>query len=475
LNGTDPVWIIIKNEDELSEEAKAKRFAERTLEELLLAVQGVEAEDHLSVCMADVYQMLEGKVHRESQKSEILAKSTFCKAHQLQNVEKSELFGHYLQASDKLQDLLKAEKLLSYYLLDTDEEKFALFFERSNTKGIQLNFIDILAAKLYSGFNLRKHIEDFEDENPEYTLNRETLVRAISLAVSNNTDVGRAYILANLNAFHFDEHWERFCTLYIRCLDYLSENYFLLSQDWIPYENMLIPMMMFLREMPHDDASQMTQRQSRFMRAWYWGSIFSERYSLAANNIIVEDSRVLTAVAKGQTDIPKQYFSKIRPQIKNPVDLREIYKKGSATYRGVLNLVNFQSKGLLDWKSTQKLSFNSRLEDHHIFPREYLRRQNLDLDEKATECVLNRTLIPKITNIKIGAKKPSDYLRELRDNGNPDLNKGLESHLVPIDLLDGVYDEYYTIFLDDRAKAISELIKGEDDHLVNLEQEFLRA
>jgi hypothetical protein len=196
---------------------------------------------------------------------------------------------------------------------------------------------------------------------------------------------------------------------------------------------------------------------------------------LAANNIIVEDSRVLTAVAKGQTDIPKQYFSKIRPQIKNPVDLREIYKKGSATYRGVLNLVNFQSKGLLDWKSTQKLSFNSRLEDHHIFPREYLRRQNLDLDEKATECVLNRTLIPKITNIKIGAKKPSDYLRELRDNGNPDLNKGLESHLVPIDLLDGVYDEYYTIFLDDRAKAISELIKGEDDHLVNLEQEFLRA
>jgi len=35
----------------------------------------------------------------------------------------------------KIQDLFKAQKLLLYFLLDMNPEKFALFFERSNSKG----------------------------------------------------------------------------------------------------------------------------------------------------------------------------------------------------------------------------------------------------------------------------------------------------------------------------------------------------
>jgi hypothetical protein len=104
--------------------------------------------------------------------------------------------------------------VVAYYLLDTDEEKFALFFERSNSKGIQLNFIDILAAKLYAGFNAK--IEEFEDANPALELNREVLVRAISFHVSQGKDIGRNYILSTLSHPHFNEHWDKFASTYKR-------------------------------------------------------------------------------------------------------------------------------------------------------------------------------------------------------------------------------------------------------------------
>jgi uncharacterized protein with ParB-like and HNH nuclease domain len=64
------------------------------------------------------------------------------------NVESSTEFLTYLTQLKNLENVCRQEKLVAYYLLDTDEEKFALFFERSNSKGIQLDFIDILAANL---------------------------------------------------------------------------------------------------------------------------------------------------------------------------------------------------------------------------------------------------------------------------------------------------------------------------------------
>lgn len=460
LLGVDDVWILFKNEEELGTK-NSITLSERSLEDVLFAVAGKESSERLSIRMSDVFKMLEGKIQREKDKANILAESAHSKSLQIPDVQNSQLFERYLDYSTKLQDLLKAEKLLSYYLLDTDAEKFSLFFERSNSKGVQLNFIDILAAKLYAGFNLRKAIEKFEDENPQYALYRESIVRAISLIVSNNTDIDRNYILSSLTANHFKEHWEALCELYKTSLDYLYQNNFLLSQDWMPYEAMLIPLMMFLREIPHNDFSQIDQKQATFLRFWYWASIFSERYSIAANTAIVEDTKILVSVGKKEYHLPRGFFLRLRSQISEWEGFLEVYKKTSAIYRGVLNLVNFKSKGLLDWKNNNRLSFNSRLEDHHIFPRDYLRKIDDTADEKSTDCVLNRTLVPKITNIKIGSKKPSTYLQELRNNGNAALAASLSSHQIPAELIDGDYDDLYKLFLEDRGRAILTILQEE--------------
>jgi len=462
LKGIDSVWITIKNREEMSPELAKQPPASLDLEQSLNEVTGSEDPDRLSINLAEVYSILEGKVTREKDKAALLAKTKYCTKLSIKEVESSELFENYLIYSNKILDILKADKLLSFYLLDTNEEKFALFFERSNSKGIQLSFIDILAAKLYKGFNLRQEVEKFEGDNPEYELNREIIVRTIAFIHSAGKDIGRTYILSNLTYAHFKKDWINLCLLFKRCLEYLSKNHFLIAQNWMPYENMIIPLMIFLREIPKNDFSQITKIQSDIICYWYWTSIFSLRYSLASNSIIIEDANFLMDVAKEDYKKFSLYPVHNQSRIQEINDFYGYTKQYSAIYKGVLNLVNYKSGGLVDWRNNDKLNFNAKVDDHHIFPRNYLdkfRANNSEVDDDTINCVLNRALIPKIMNIQIGDKKPSVYLNEIRKS-NPKLRDSLMSHLVPPKILDGDYDELYPIFLSDRGEEILEIIKG---------------
>jgi hypothetical protein len=82
----------------------------------------------------------------------------------------------------------KAEKMVSYFLLDMNSDKFALFFERSNSLGVRLDFIDILVAKLNSGFRLRQKIDELQNIC-DFNVEREVLVRSISYIVSNHKNI----------------------------------------------------------------------------------------------------------------------------------------------------------------------------------------------------------------------------------------------------------------------------------------------
>src|SRR5262249_55776457 len=227
----------------------------------------------------------------------------------------------YLTQLKNLENLFRQEKLVAYYLLDTDEEKFALFFERSNSKGIQLDFIDILAAKLYVGFNLRSHIEDFEEENPTLELNREVLVRAISFHVSQGKEIGRSYILASLSHSHFTEQWKKFTSTYKSVHDYLSTSRLLIHPTWLPYENMILPLMAFAAKLPHQDFSQISSDQANFILTWYWLAIFSRRYSSAAQTYALEDAQALEKAATEDFGSIVSIIHRIQPLLRSSEDL----------------------------------------------------------------------------------------------------------------------------------------------------------
>jgi hypothetical protein len=457
LKGTDEVWFIAKNEDEVQNTL----FENAELEDLLKEITGDQDAERLSIKLSDVWDIEINDYEEEDIKEKFFFQTSYYRAyHNDEEFDVKSEFKRFRSLRKKIADLFKSEKLLSFYLLDMNLEKFVVFFERSNTRGVQLNFIDILAAKLYTGnFNLKNKIKSFESDYPNHILVPEIIVRSIAYIKSSNKEIDRNYILTSLNADDFNEWWDKLCKWYNVTLDYLFENNFIISQDWMPYNNMVIPLMNFLKEIGGDFHKMNTQQQ-KFIDFWYWNSVFSLRYSGASNERITEDSNILIQIANGKKLNSTGFFNKLsKIQILTPEDIYSFNKKANAVYKGILNLINFEKKGLINWNNAAKLSLNSILEDHHIFPKDYL--QNIlpsEAEKDLIDCVANRTLVPKIQNIKISNQKPSEYLSKIQED-NPNIEKSLENHLITRELLNGEYDKEFNFFLELRVNSIFELVK----------------
>ncbi len=457
LKGTDEVWYIAKNEDEVL----YNNFENAKLEELLEEISGEQDTERLSIKLSDVWDIEQNDYDEDEIKEKFFYSTAYYKTYcNDEGFDAKAEFRKFRNLRKKIADLFKSEKLLSFYLLDMNLEKFVVFFERSNTRGVQLNFIDILAAKLYTGnFNLKEKIKEFEQQNPNHNLIPEIIVRSIAYIKSSPKEINRNYILTSLNAEDFKNWWDKLCKLYRIALDFLYQNHFIISQDWMPYDNMIIPLMNFLKEIG-GDFHQMNPQQKKFIEYWYWNSVFSLRYSGSSNERIIEDSNILIQIAKGRKINSASYFNKLsKLQVLSADDIYSFDKKANAVYKGILNIINYENGGLLNWNNDAKLSLNSTLEDHHIFPKNYLNHELATESEKdLIDCVANRTLIPKIQNIKISDQTPSQYLQEIK-LVNPEIEKSLENHLITKELLSGEYDKEYAFFVELRATAIFEIIK----------------
>ncbi len=477
MTGVDPIYFTMMRESEISPATRKKPIGQRSLEEVVDRFTGEIEKGRVCISLRDVYSVLNGEATREKEKAELFLNSNLIDGLDENTVETSSEFLAYLTQLKNLENLCRQEKLVAYYLLDTDEEKFALFFERSNSKGIQLNFIDILAAKLYSGFNLRQKIEEFEDASGGLELNREVLTRAICFHVSEGNELGRTYILSKLTHAHFNEHWDTYIKVYESVYDFLQTTRLIIHPAWLPYENMVLPLMAFAARMARPDFSQISANQARLIRSWYWLAIFSRRYSSAAQTFALEDARALDKLAQGDSGPLITVISRMQAAIRGPDDLSAVHKKFDAVYKGVLNLVNFSTGGFLSFENGNLVSSASNLEDHHVFPKDYLRKNwasvNTNLDQNiAIDCVVNRTLIPKLTNIKVGNKSPSKYLSEIKSTKNSSLSLALRSHLLEDDqLINGDLDNEYELFLISRAEKIYDLI---ETHVIDERTSILR-
>jgi hypothetical protein len=476
MTGADEVYFIALNDDELPLAVREKPAGQRSLEEVLSAINGNAEVGYVSVRLHDVYRTLKGEASREKDKAVLFLETNKIEGLTSENVEDSPQFLTYLTQLRNLENLCRQEKLVAYYLLDTDEEKFALFFERSNSKGIQLNFIDILAAKLYVGFNLRTQVQEFEEANPTLELNREVLVRSISFDVSQGKEIGRTYILSNLSHHHFNEHWNKFTSAYKSVQDFLKTSRLLIHPTWMPYENMNLPLIAFAIQLPHHDFSQISDEQMRLIKTWYWLAIFSRRYSSAAQTYAVEDAQALQKLATGEFGSIVSVISRMQPAIRSKEDLLVIHKKYDAVYKGILNLVSFSTGGYLNFENGNPVSVASNLEDHHIFPNDYLRKNWAEVHDSldsvvSIDCVINRTLIPKLTNVKVSNKPPSKYLAEIKER-NPNIETSLKSHLLGEELLTGDYDKNYDYFLDERSEEILRVLRV---HVTEVRENILKS
>ena len=86
--------------------------------------------------------------------------------------------------------------------------------------------------------------------------------------------------------------------------------------------------------------------------------------------------------------------------------IRDSASQASAVYSGVFCLLAI--RGARDWRRGGNIQLQD-LQDHHIFPQDYLKSHGLE-KRVLVKSIVNRTLISDETNGKIKNKSPADYL-----------------------------------------------------------------
>ena len=464
LRGIDVVYFRVRA-DVLTEAAATAM----TLEELLDEIVGDDSAEHISVPLHYAFDYTTA-LPREKDVEKFFGTTARGQALGQDTPEADEAFSVFLKVLSKFKTMFEQPQLLSYYLLDMSVEKFTTFFERSNSRGIQLNFTDILAAKVFGQFNLRQAFEDFAEAHPGVPVNRELLVRAVAVLSGRVSKIDKATVLKELTAVDFNTHWKDATRLYLRVLEYLHGQRLMVAIRWLPYENMIVPLMALFHELDGKTQGSMTQAQQEFVHWWYWASVFSQRYATASNEVTLQDAQAMQKVARGER-LESTYFTRFRLAVEDAEELLSYSRSGSAIYRGVLNLVHYTSGGLRDWTNNGPISTGQlgvqELQDHHYFPKGFLSKsaakQDIDAGEieSIRDSVLNRVLMPKATNLKISAREPHDYLTALL-NTNPKLRESMASHHVPVSLLeDRKQSHRFQTTLLERGEVVIGLLHGE--------------
>lgn len=169
LRGIDKVYYVVNPAAQQLELEEVRRL---DLEQLLHPDDGLRGTDSPSeICVPLDYafkfmnDVPEDEEVREFFDTKTAYGVALAEAGETETAKKA--FRIFRQVLAKLKTMYEQQQLLSYYLLDMELDKFTTFFERSNSKGIQLNFTDILAAKVFGKFNLRQEFEKFADANPD--------------------------------------------------------------------------------------------------------------------------------------------------------------------------------------------------------------------------------------------------------------------------------------------------------------------
>jgi hypothetical protein len=371
-------------------------------------------------------------------------------------------------------EVIKQSNLLSVQLLDMSLEKFCLYFERSNSQGLNLSFIDIITAKVYTKYKLQSSIKETKSKYKHFFDEKlvEPIVRYLNFI--ENNEVTRKSILEDLTADAFINNWEQTALDLEKVVNWLIENNLVLQISKLPYRTMLLPLVSFVQNLPSKTFNQASPLQLKQLKLWYFASLLDNRYGGAkhgsTNVVFKEDLIILRDLAKGQK-IKSSYWDKLNINYSFD-ELKGLDSNSSAKFLGIQYLL-YSNSQFLHFENNTPVSFTEAVDIHHFYPSNYLETEfGKDSDEyDVSDTILNKVYINKIANVKYKDKKPSKYLNEVKSlKSNPEIHRSLSSHLIPHpkDIIAGKHDLFFLNFLQERYNLIEPYFKNLSKELESL-------
>lgn len=304
-------------------------------------------------------------------------------------------------------------------------------FETLNRTGVKLSVFDLLAAKFWpEDVRLRDLWEQAEEDYPiiaDFETDPYYLLQSIALLTAKTPSCKRSDVLA-MSVGQIKEGWQPAIAGLVAGLQMLRDDCGVIIPKWLPYNTIVIPLTAILA-FARDRSGPNVGADRDKLKRWFWCSVFGQAYERAPNSQAAKDYVELKRWLGGG-DPPQT----VKVFVFEPDSLRQTTPRQRAVYRGVMALI--LRHDARDFHTCKKITANmileEKIDDHHVCPQKYLAESEPEVSSLLRDCVLNRTLIDKKTNIRISKKAPSDYLAEVGEAiTTGKLEKLLRSHLLP--------------------------------------------
>jgi restriction endonuclease Mrr len=336
---------------------------------------------------------------------------------------------------------------------ETSLEAVCTIFETLNRTGRPLTTFELVSARAFAGghslydlwnnaLERRPILGDF-DVKPYYLLQ----CIALRLGVSCKR---RSVI--TLPADDIADGWESAVDGMAAVLTLLRDECGVLTSKWLPYEPMLIPLATVWDEVAVTTGPTHGAMRSK-LRTWFWCASFAGEYESSSATLAERDGPILKSWLAGG-DEPEV----VRAFEWNPERWGTVTTRQQGLYRATIALTllgrprDFHTAAPL----TPELIEAGRIDDHHVFPRAYLRSVGQGGDQ--ADSVLNHCLIDRGTNIRISKQAPSAYLEEIRRELGATVDDVLRSHRLPVGSDSPLAADDFDGFLDWRKQALADAL-----------------
>ena len=343
---------------------------------------------------------------------------------------------------------------------ETEVEAVCTIFETLNRTGVKLSVFDLLAARFWpENVRLRDLWDDARTEYPileEFDVDPYYILQATAIFTARAAPSCKRSDVLKMKVSQIQEGWGAVVRGVVAMLQMLRDDCGVVLPGWLPYNPMLIPAGAVFAKHEAATGPQVGAIRNK-MKRWFWCSVLGQVYENAPNSQAVKDVSELTSWFVGGNEPESVRNFSFEPDV-----LRETTVRQRALYRGCIALI-LRSEAC-DFHSGKRITASMvhemKIDDHHVFPRGYLADSSERVTATLRDCVLNRTLIDKDTNIRIGKKAPADYLAEIQAIlGTTLLDNVLRSHLLPVGTDSSFREGRFADFLDERQQLLAERIE----------------
>ena len=342
----------------------------------------------------------------------------------------------------------------------TQPDALCTIFETLNRTGVKLSVFELLTARFWpQNINLRALWEKAQGDHPiiaDFGLDPYYLLQAIALASRKAPSCKRSDVL-NLTAADINEWWDRVVWGMAAGFAILRDDCKVMLPKWLPYQTMLAPLAAVLARKGALKTPEAGVHREKLKR-WFWCAVYGQAYESSPNSQAAKDVTELDIWLSGA--VAPESVAGVRF---DPNSLRDVTPRQRAIYRGTICLVLGSGTGARDFHTqaiiTGKLMDQEGIDDHHVFPDDYLAKMKGIALSRTRDCVLNRTLIDRTTNQMISNRAPSDYLAEIRNTDGFPFDEVIGSHGLPVGEASPLLADDFEAFLDWRQERLWQEIK----------------